>query len=278
MTATVGKIPRRGAIVVLTALALVACYAPTLQGMLKQWATDEDMSHGFVVPVIILWIVWRERERWQGLPAQPSLWGFSLLAAGGVVQFAGALGVGLFAGAVAFLVSIAGAIICLGGFAWLRALAFPLMLTVFMLPKLAVVYNQVTLPLQLLASRIAANVLMASGAGVIRQGNILDVGGHRIAVVDACNGIRYLLSLGFMAVVLAYLSDSKPWMRVAMLVAAVPIAIVANALRVAAAGWSPALDKGVPHEISGWIVFALCLPTLVLVRQLLNGMYAHYQS
>jgi exosortase len=96
--------------------------------------------------------------------------------------------------------------------------------------------------------------------------------------VEACNGIRYLLSLGFMAVVFAYLADTKPWMRMALLVAAVPIAVVANALRVAAAGWLPSLAAGTPHAISGWLFFVLCLATLVVVRRLLNKVYARYHS
>jgi exosortase len=97
-------------------------------------------------------------------------------------------------------------------------------------------------------------------------------------VVEACNGIRYLLSLGFMTVVFAYLSDTKPWMRLVLLAAAVPIAILANALRVAAAGWLPALDAGTPHAISGGVLFLFCLATLVVVQRLFNKVYARYQS
>jgi len=246
--------------------------------MFEQWSNDEDMSHGFLVPIVILWVVWRERQRWRALEAEPNWWGFALLAAAAGMQFASVIGVGLFAGSVAFLVSVAGAVLCLGGVAWLRALAFPLALGVFMLPKLAIVYNQATLPLQLLASRIAAGILTAAGIGVIREGNILDVGGHRIAVVEACDGIRYLLSLGFMAVVFAYLSDSKPWMRWALLAAAVPIAILANAVRVAAAGWLPPLEAGVPHAVCGCLIFVLCLAALMLLRRLFNKVYVRYQS
>jgi exosortase len=246
--------------------------------MFEQWSSDEDMSHGFLVPIVILWVVWRERQRWRALEAEPSWWGFALLAAAAGMQFASVIGVGLFAGSVAFLVSVAGAVLCLGGVAWLRALAFPLALGVFMLPKLAIVYNQATLPLQLLASRIAAGILTAAGIGVVREGNILDVGGHRIAVVEACDGIRYLLSLGFMAVVFAYLSDSKPWMRWALLAAAVPIAILANSVRVAAAGWLPPLEAGVPHAVCGCLVFVLCLAALMLLRRLFNKVYVRYQS
>jgi len=268
----------RPAVVVLAAVTLLVCYAPALRGMFEQWSNDEDMSHGFAVPIVILWIVWRERARWRALPAEPSWWGFAFLGVGAGLQFVAALGAGLFAASLAFLVSIAGAVLSLGGFAWLRALTLPLLLTLFMLPKLAVVYNQVTLPLQLLASRIAAGILTAGGIGVIREGNILDVAGRQISVVEACNGIRYLLSLGFMAVVFAYISDTKPWMRMALLAAAVPIAILANALRVAAAGWLPFLVADTPHAISGWLLFVLCLATLVVVRRLFNKVYAHYQS
>jgi exosortase len=246
--------------------------------MFEQWSNDQDMSHGFLAPIVILWIVWRERDRWRALPAEPSWWGLAVLAAGAGVQFVAALGAGLFASSVAFLLSVVGAVLCIGGFAWLRVWALPLLLALFMLPKLALVYNQVTLPLQLLASRIAAGILTAVGIGVIREGNILDVAGHRVSVVEACNGIRYLLSLGFMAVVFAYLSDTKPWMRMALLAAAVPIAIVANAVRVAAAGWLPSLSVGTPHAISGGVFFLLCLATLVLVQRLVNKVYDRYRS
>jgi exosortase len=268
----------RQTVVGLTVVALVACYAPTLRGVFEQWANDEDMSHGFLVPIVILWIVWRERARWRDLETDPNWWGFAILTAAAGLQFAGLLGAGLFAGSVALLVSVAGAVLCLGGLAWLRVLAFPLVLAIFMLPKLAVVYNQATLPLQLLASRIAAGILTFGGIGVIREGNVLDVSGHRVAVVEACNGIRYLLPLGFMAVVFAYLSDSKPWMRLVLLGAAVPIAILANAVRVAAAGWLPSLEGGVPHAVCGLFIFMLCVATLMLVRQLFNKVYVRYQS
>jgi exosortase len=246
--------------------------------MFDQWSSDEDMGHGFVVPIVVLWIVYRERKRWQTLPPRPTLWGLPILAVGAAMHFTSAVGAGLFAGSVAFLVSLTGAILCLGGFAFLRVWTFPLLLALFMLPKLAVVYNQATLPLQLLASRMAAFMLSIAGAGVIREGNILDVGGHRVSVVEACNGIRYLLSLGFMAVVFGYLSDSKIWMRIALLAAALPLAIVANAIRVAAAASAPSLDSGTPHALLGWFLFVLCLATLMLLRRVFSAVYMRYHA
>jgi exosortase len=246
--------------------------------MFEQWSNDEDMGHGSLVPVVVLWIVWRERERWRALPVEPSWWGFAVLAAGAGMQALAALGGGLFVSSVAFLVSVAGAVVCLGGVAYLRTWAFPFLLALFMLPKLAIVYYPLSLSLQVLASRFATAMLSGAGVSVIREGIVLNVAGHRVAVMEACNGMRYLLSLGFSAVVFAYLFDSKPWMRIALLAAALPVAIVANAVRVAASGFFPALDAGAPHAVSGWFVFVLCLAMLVIFRRFFNAVYVQYHA
>jgi exosortase len=264
---------RRVLIAGFAALALLVCYASTLRGMFNQWWTDQDMSHGFAVPLVIAWIVWRERARWLTLPVSPTWWGFPLLAGAAAIEVISSLGLGLFASSVALLVSVAGAVLCLGGFPFLRVWAFPFGLSLFMLPKLAIVYNKTTLPLQLLASRLATTVLSGVGYRVIREGVILDVAGHRVSVVEACSGVRYLLSLAFIAVVFAYLADIKAWMRWVLLLTAVPIAIVANAIRVAASAAIPALDSGTPHEVAGWAVFVLCLLLIFLVHQMFNSLY-----
>ncbi len=167
-----------------------------------------------------------------------------MLAAAAGLQIASAFGAGLFAASVAFVLSLAGVVLATLGFAWLRAWAFPFVLMLFMLPKLAVVYNQITLPLQLLATRLAGGMLSTAGFMVIRDGNILNVAGHSISVVEACNGIRYLLPLAFLALVFAYAGGAKAWVRVVMMGAAIPIAIIANAVRVAFSGLSPTLTSG----------------------------------
>jgi exosortase len=264
---------KRAWIAGLAAAALLVCYASTLRGMVDQWWNDEDMSHGFAAPLVIAWIVWKERARWLILDPSPSWWGFALLAGAAAMQAVSSLGLGLFASSVAFLVSIAGVVLCLAGLGFLRVWAFPLALSLFMLPKLAIVYNQTTLPLQLLASRLATGVLSGIGFKVLREGVILDVGGHQISVVEACSGVRYLLSLAFIAVVFAYIADVKSWMRWVLLLAAVPIAIVANAIRVAVSAAVPALDSGAPHEIAGAMVFVLCLILIFLVHRMFNSLY-----
>lgn len=262
MRAHVVNIARRRAVAILAVLALALCYASTLSGMVHQWWTDEDMGYAFMVPFVIGWIVWRERDRWRNLPVEANPWGFAVLAVAASLQVASVLGAGLFAGSLAFVLSLAGVMLCLLGWAWLRAFAFPLLLTLFVLPKLAVVYNQATLPLQLLATRLAGGMLSGAGFLVVRDGNILNVAGHSIAVVEACDGIRYLLPLAFLALVFAYAAGAKPWLRAVMLAAAIPTAIVANALRVAFSGLSPALTSGTPHALLGTFIFVLSLGLL----------------
>lgn len=267
---------RKNAAWLMLAVALLACYASTLRGMGLQWVNDEDMGHGLLVPLVALWIVWRERKQWEVMSPTPGIWGYSFLLLGATFHIAGSLGVGLFASSLGFLFSIFGLVVLIGGFSLVRAWIFPLLLLVFMLPKLAIVYNQATLPLQILASKLAAGILATSGSAVVREGNILDVNGHRVAVEEACSGIRYLLPLGFLSLVFAYVVDPRVWMRAVLLVASVPLAIVGNALRVAASARFPAFDGGALHQVLGWTIFTMTLAALIPTRRLCNSLMSKY--
>jgi exosortase len=258
--------------VAVTIVAILACYASTLRAMFQLWMTDEDMAHGILVPPLIFWILYRKRARLFELPVDPSRWGYLLLAAGAALQLASARGAGIFIGSVACFVSAAGAVICLGGFAWIRALAFSFMLACFMLPKLAYFYNEITLPLQLLASRLASGILTVAGFAVIRTGNILSVSGHQVSVEAACNGLRYLLPLAFASMAFAYLNGSRAWIQAALVAAAVPVAILGNALRVAAAAASPRLAVGDWHTFIGIAVFVLTLPGILMIHHVFRAM------
>jgi exosortase D (VPLPA-CTERM-specific) len=229
--------------------------------MASQWYHDEDMGHGFLVPVAAGWIGWQQRK-WLVMP-RASAWGVAFVLAGAALQFVGAVGAGLFVSSLGFVCALAGVLLAAGGFPWLRVLAFPLFLLVFMLPKLAFVYNQVTLPLQLLASQLAAALAHLAGTSVLREGNILQVAGHRIAVEEACNGIRYVLSLAFVALLWGHMAGLRGWRRALLGACAVPLAILVNALRVAAVavmcGYNYPLALGAFHDASGWAALALAL-------------------
>jgi exosortase len=253
---------------------LMACYAPILWGLARQWAAGEDMSHGFFVPMVAGFVAWQRRAEIAAVEASPSYWGLAIAAWGGVQMVLGTLAAQLFVARTAFLVSLVGAVLFLGGPRLLKILAFPLLLLTFMFPIPAIVYARVTLPLQLLASGMAETILSALGVPVLRDGNVLELASQRLSVVEACSGIRSLVSLGFLALVYGYFFDRRTWMRGVLLAATVPIAIAANAARVTLmglmGGYRADLARGVPHLAEGWVLFATALALVVALHRVVN--------
>ncbi len=139
------------------------------------------------------------------------------------------------------------------------------------------VYNQITFPLQLFASGVAEKSLEILNIPVLRDGNILELPSQKLSVAEACSGIRSLLSLSFLSLVYAYFFDRKVWMRWVLLIATIPIAIIANSARVTLTGVlseiDPSLAEGFFHEAEGWVIFVVALVILILVHQLLNWVY-----
>jgi exosortase len=256
---------------------LVICYFPVLKHLVWQWENDADMGHGFFVPIIAGYIAWQRRDKVLAVPVKPNYWGLLLIAWGAVQLIIGMLGVELFLQRTAFLISLVGAILTIGGTAVVRALAFPLFLLIFMIPIPTVVYTQITFPLQIFASRVAETVLGLLGIPVLRDGNVLELASQKLSVVEACSGIRSLLSLTFLSLVYAYFFDSKKWMRAALFVATIPIAILANAGRVTITGilseWRPDLAQGFFHSVEGWIIFLVAMVFMIITHQLINLVY-----
>jgi exosortase len=151
-----------------------------------------------------------------------------------------------------------------------------------MVPIPAIIYNQLTFPLQLLATRLAEAALGLLGIPVFREGNILELASQRLSVVEACSGIRSLLSLSFLSLVYAFFFDSKVWMRWVLFAATVPIAIVANASRVTITGVlsniRPDLAEGFFHSVEGWVIFMVALLFLILVHQAINRLYGVWHA
>jgi exosortase len=258
-------------------LLLIVSYAPVLQRLVSQWAYDEDMGHGFFVPVVAGYIAWQKRQELLSAASSPCWWGLVLVAYGALQLAVATLGAELFLARTAFVISLIGVVLTLGGWRLLRLLAFPLFLLFFMVPIPAILYNQVTFPLQLLASQVADTTLSLLGIPVLREGNILELASQRLNVVEACSGIRSLLSLSFLSLVYAYFFDKKVWMRAVLLVATVPIAIVANSARVTLTGlvseYDPELAQGIFHYASGWVIFMVALVILVAFHQVVNFIY-----
>ena len=254
-------------------LLMVACYAPVLKALVSQWGSDPDMGHGFFVPVIAGYIVWQQRNELLAIKPQPNWWGLAVVVIGGAQLMVGTLGVELFLARTSFVVVLIGVVWLLGGDLILRKLAFPLFLLFFMVPIDAVIYNQITFPLQLLASRLADGALTMMAVPVLREGNILELPNQRLSVVEACSGIRSLLSLTFLSLVYGFFFERKTWIRVALFFATVPIAILANSSRVTITGVltqvKPDAAEGFFHEAQGWVIFMVALGILILFHQLI---------
>src|SRR5260370_1815685 len=140
----------------------------------------------------------------------------------------GTLGDDLFLTRTAFVISVIGPVLLLGGTAYLRAFGFSLFLLFFMIPIPAIIYNQITFPLELFASRVEEGSITVLGIPVIREGNVLELAQQKLNVVEACSGIRSLLTLTFLSLVYGYFTEKRAWVRVALFVATIPIAIVQN--------------------------------------------------
>jgi exosortase len=240
---------------------------PILKHLVEQWATDEDVNHGFLVPVVAAWIAWGRRERILALKLEPSWWGLGVIAWGMAQSYLGWIGAEQFLQRSSFLILLVGVLLTMGGKALVRELAFPLLLLPFMIPIPAVIYNALTFPLQLFASRVAEWSLDLLGYPVLRDGNILELASQKLSVAEACSGIRSLLSLTFLSLVYAYFFDTRVWMRWVLLLATVPIAIIANAGRVTITGIlseiNPELAHGFFHELEGWVIFVIAFVLLL---------------
>jgi len=263
-------------------LLLVLLYFPVLRNMVLDWYHDDNMGHGFFVPVVSAWIIWQQRAKLLAAAYGPNLWGLAIVLMGGLLLVVGTFAVEQTVMRGSFLISLWGAVITLGGFRLLRDLAFPLFLLVFMIPLPAVIYNQITFPLQMFASQVAETALSLLGIPVLREGNILELPSQRLSVVEACSGIRSLMSLTYLSLIYGYLFESRIWLRVVLLVLTPGIAILVNAARVTATGliseYDPELAVGAFHTMEGWFMFLLALMLLVVVHRLLGRIARRYES
>ncbi len=264
------------------AALLLLCYAPILYRMAVQWATDENMGHGFFVPVLAGYIAWQRRDVLLAIPRKPNGWGLFLVVFAALEALAATLGAELFTARLAFVIALFGVVLYLGGTRWVKALLFPLLLLVFMIPIPAIIYAALTLKLQMLASQLGEMFISAAGIPVLRAGNTLTLPSQTLDIAEACSGIRSLLSLAFLSLVYTYFADKRVWMRWALLGMTIPIAIVANGIRVGLTGIlsevNTRLAQGLYHETEGFIVFMVALVALLMSHAFIKLLVRKFQK
>jgi exosortase len=263
-----------GSLLLLSALVLVL-YGRVIGFMALQWWSDPNYGHGFLVPMFAAYILWRERSRRRKVPIQSSNWGLLIMLLAIGLLILGTLGAEHFTARISMLLLISGIIVLLVGWHALRLVAFPIGYLIFMIPLPAIIYYQLTFPLQLLASRLGANGLIAIGVPTVREGNLLILPNVTLEVVEACSGVRSLLSLLAAVVGYVYLAEPSTWKRCVLVAATVPIVIVSNGFRLVATGvlsfyFGPGVDSGLAHTGLGLVLFGLAFLSIVLVHKLLR--------
>jgi len=259
----------------LIAAAVLVVFWQVFVRLVDAWIVDGNYSHGFLIIPIALYFVWERRERLAAATPRPSWFGLAVLAGGLATLLAGLWGSELFLSRIALLPVIAGIVLFVLGWQHLRIVWFPIAFLFLMVPIPAIIFNQIAFPLQLLASRAGAWAISAVGIPVLREGNLLVLAHTTLEVAEACSGIRSLVSLITLGIVYGYFMDSRTWVRALIVASAVPVAIVANAARVAGTGmmaqWiGPEAADGFFHEFSGWIVFLFAFVMILLIQRLIT--------
>ncbi len=261
---------------VATLLLLIAwLYASILAHLFLQWNKDPNFSHGIFVPLFALFVLWQDRKKLEAIPPSPSWTGLPLVVLSLLMLALGVLGAEIFSQRVSLLILLAGLIILFQGWTFFRAVLFPWAFLILMIPLPKLILQQVTFPLQLLASKLATSLLQLVDVPVLRQGNVIYLAAMPLYVAEACSGIRSLLTLVTLAIIYGYLMETRIWVRVLLVCFAVPIAVVANSFRVFGTGmlvqyWDPDKAEGFFHTFEGWLVFVVALIMLFAVHRVIS--------
>ena len=255
--------------------AVFLTYWNVLVELVRAWSTDDNYSHGFFIVPLAAYFAWERRHALAAAPIRSSWTGLLLVAVSLLLLVAGLLGAELFLSRVSVIGVLAGTILFLFGWRVLRLLMFPLAFLLLMVPLPAIIFNKIAFPLQLLASNVGESTINALDIPILREGNVLILANATLEVAEACSGIRSLVSLFTLGIVFGYFVDPRPWVRVVIALSAVPVAIVANGLRVASAGvaahnYGNAGVEGIFHSFSGWVVFIVAFLMMFALQRVLQ--------
>ena len=255
--------------------AIVILYAKNFEKLFSDWSVDENYSHGFFVPVAFFWMLWRQRHELESTKVVPSWWGILIVVLALLQLAAGTMGAENFVAHSSLLTLLCGITIFLFGIQMLRKVAFPIAWLLFMIPIPSIIFYSITFPLQLLASKLAVGILDLLRVPNVCEGNVIYLANFTAGVVEACSGIRSLVSMLAFAVLIGYLLNMSVRSRWILAFASVPIVLGMNAARIAGTGlagnylgarWA----EGFFHTFSGWVLFLGSLGLMLLVVRLLR--------
>jgi exosortase len=259
----------------LVLILLTAIYYRIFLKLVSDWYTLPDFSHGFLVPLFAALLLWEKRAAICALPSKPTWSGTPLLVLGLLALLVGNYGAELFLSRISFVMILAAIVLTLFGRAMLREIGLTLFVLLLAIPIPAIIFNQITVPLQFFASEVASSILPVFGVPILREGNVIQLPAMQLEVAEACSGIRSLMSLFTLAVVYGHFIERTHTRRFLLALASIPIAVVANAIRIVGTGlcvqwWNPDKALGFFHQFSGWVMFLVSLACLYLVHLAMN--------
>jgi exosortase len=283
------------------AVALAFLYFTVVVKLGNDWWHDENYSHGLLIPFVIGFILWQERDWFSKPQSRPAAWWLGAVGIGAslLALWAGTAGAELFVQRASLVLMLASIVIYFFGFRLLRVAAVPLLLLALSIPIPQIIFNRIAFPLQLFASRCAVAAMSFFSIPVLRQGNVIELmplgatQPKKLAVVEACSGIRSLMTLVTLAMIYAYFTrpkvaqtsvcdDSRDTPKVyatmrfvTLVLAAVPIAILTNAMRVSGTGvlahyYGTGIADGFFHSFSGWVIYIVAAALLLATGWILD--------
>ncbi len=239
------------------------------------WLITPEYSHALLIPFIAAFLIWQQKDRLERLPFVGSAWGIVVLLLGGTLLALGQLATIYILVQYAFLVTVYALVLSFLGPRAFRLIVVPLFLLVLMIPLPPFVTNDLSLKLQLLSSQIGVWLMQLFGISVFLQGNVIDLGGYRLEVADACSGLRYLFPLMTLGFLVAYFYKGAFWKRATIFLSSIPLTVAMNSLRVGIIGitvdrWGTGMAEGFLHEFQGWMMFMICTALLFAEMLLLS--------
>ena len=262
----------------ITAAVILIVYLPVLIDLVKDWATDGNYSHGFLIPLISGYLIWRKRGELAALEIKPSRTGIIFTVIGILLFIVGNGASEYFTVRVSLVVVIFGLTLYFFGNQIIRRTWFEILFLVFMIPIPYVLYYSATFPMQLLASKVTSTILNLIGMPVLRQGNILHLPNQSLEVAEACSGMRSMMSLLALGAIYAYITQRKLLPKIILFLSTIPIAVCGNVFRVFATGiivylWDVKITEQPWHTIMGASVFIIAFLLMFLVGAILSRIF-----
>ncbi|NWF72927.1 MAG: exosortase, partial [Nitrospirae bacterium] len=254
--------------------ALWVGYPAAMEWLIGHW-TSEEYSHVVMLPIVGAYMALLSQPAADQSAKGPRYGGIALLAAGVVMLLLAHYGMMVSLYGFSLLAMVYGLFIVLAGWETAKRTRAALGLLMFMVPMPTALFNSMSGSLQLVSSNLGAWIVELFGITVHLQGNVIDIGRLQLEVVEACSGLRYLLPLIALAYIVAVFSRASVIRGGALLLAAVPITILLNSLRIALTAvfveyFGINLTEGFLHDFEGWVIFFPALGLLALCNMALS--------